>query len=90
MAFTKMSVTYNSFTVHIHPCYTYVKENPVIQDLDSKKNIARQVATLEALVENLDQRGLLVLQVMLGQQAMKLLSETHVETVTKPKVLKPD
>lgn len=62
----------------------------MIQDLDSKKNIARQVATLEALVENLDQRGLLVLQVMLGQQAMKLLSETHVETVTKPKVLKPD
>lgn len=62
----------------------------MIQDLDSKKNIARQAATLEALVDNLDQRGLLVLQVMLGQQAMKLLSEKHVETVTKPKVLKPE
>jgi hypothetical protein len=61
-----------------------------IQDLDAKKNIARQAATLEALVDNLDQRGLLVLQVMLGQQAMKLLSEKHVETVTKPKVLKPE
>jgi len=62
----------------------------LIQDLDSKKNIARQAATLEALVDNLDQRGLLVLQVMLGQQAMKLLSEKHVENVTKPKVLKPE
>jgi hypothetical protein len=27
---------------------------------------------------------------MLGQQAMKLLSEKHVSDVTKPKVLKPD
>lgn len=62
----------------------------MIQDLDSKKNIARQVASLEALVDNLDQRGLLVLQVMLGQQAMKLLSEKHVSEVTKPTVLKPD
>lgn len=62
----------------------------MIQDLDSKKNIARQVASLEALVDNLDQRGLLVLQVMLGQQAMKLLSEKHVSEVTKPNILKPD
>jgi len=61
-----------------------------IADLDQKKNIARQVSTLESLVDNLDQRGLLVLQVMLGQQAMKLLSEKHVDQVTKPKVLKPE
>ena len=60
-----------------------------ILDLDKNKNIARQVATLEALVDNLDQRGLLVLQVMLGQQAIKLLSDKHTDEVTKPKVLKP-
>ena len=30
--------------------------------------------TLEDLIENLDQRGLLVLQVLLGQQAMKILT----------------
>jgi len=47
------------------------------------------MSTLEQLVDNLDQRGILVLQVLLGQQAMKLLSEKHIETVTKPSVLKP-
>jgi len=47
------------------------------------------MSTLEQLVDNLDQRGILVLQVLLGQQAMKLLSEKHIETVTKPLVLKP-
>lgn len=47
-------------------------------------------ATLEGLIEGLDQRGLLVLQVLLGQQAMKLLSDKHVKEVTKPSVLKPD
>jgi hypothetical protein len=83
-------VSYKLLYNFIQYLYTYVKENPLIQDLDSKKNIARQAATLEGLVDNLDQRGLLVLQVMLGQQAMKLLSEKHVSDVTKPKVLKPD
>lgn len=38
--------------------------------------------TLESLIEGLDQRGLLVLQVLIGQQAMKLLSETHIPKVT--------
>jgi hypothetical protein len=60
-----------------------------ILELDQKKNIARQAATLESLVDNLDQRGLLVLQVMLGQQAMKLLSEKHTTDITKPSILKP-
>lgn len=46
--------------------------------------------TLESLIEGLDQRGCLVLQVLLGQQAMKLLSEKHVKEITKPSVLKPD
>lgn len=46
--------------------------------------------TLESLIEGLDQRGVLVLQVLLGQQSMKLLSEKHVKEVTKPSVLKPD
>jgi len=45
--------------------------------------------TLENLIENLDQRGLLVLQVLVGQQAMKLLSEKHIKEVTKPSILKP-
>lgn len=58
-------------------------------DLNPIKNIQKQADTLENLIENLDQRGLLVLQVMLGQQAMKLLSQKYVEQVTKPKVLKP-
>ena len=38
--------------------------------------------TLESLIEDLDSRGLLVLQVLLGQQAMKILSED----ITKDKV----
>ena len=41
--------------------------------------------TLEDLINNLDQRGLLVLQVLVGQRAMALLSEKHVASVTKPK-----
>lgn len=45
--------------------------------------------TLEGLIDNLDERGLLVLQVLLGQQAMKLLSKKHVDKVTKPSILKP-
>lgn len=46
--------------------------------------------TVEQLIDGLDQRGLLVFQVLLGQQAMKLLSEKHENDVIKPKVLKPD
>jgi hypothetical protein len=45
--------------------------------------------TLESLIEDLDQRGLLVLQVLIGQQAMKLLSEKHIKEVIKPSILKP-
>ena len=47
------------------------------------------MSTLEQLIDNLDDRGLLVVQVLLGQQSMKLLSKKHVDQVTKPKVLKP-
>lgn len=46
--------------------------------------------TLESLIEGLDDRGLLVLQVLMGQQAMKILSEKHTKDITKPQVLKPD
>jgi hypothetical protein len=48
----------------------------------------KETKSIESLIENLDQRGLLVLQVLLGQQAMKLLSEEHIEKVTCPKVTK--
>lgn len=49
--------------------------------------------TLESLIENLDERGLLVLQVLIGQQSMKVLSNTakltqsytNTDTNTKPK-----
>lgn len=46
--------------------------------------------TLEKLIEGLDERGCLVLQVLMGQQAMALLSKKHVTDVTKPSVLKPE
>jgi hypothetical protein len=35
--------------------------------------------TLESLIEDLDSRGLLVLQILLGQQAMKILTEDKVK-----------
>ena len=38
--------------------------------------------TLESLIEDLDDRGLLVLQVLLGQQAMKILTETKIKEKT--------
>ncbi len=44
--------------------------------------------TVERLIEDLDQRGLLVFLVLLGQQAMKLLSEEHITKITKPNILK--
>lgn len=59
-------------------------------DLDPKIQALKQANTLESLIEELDPRGMLVLQVLLGQQAMKLLSDKHVKEVTKPSVLKPD
>lgn len=59
-------------------------------ELDPKINVLRQANTLESLIEGLDQRGLLVLQVLLGQQAMKLLSDKHTKEVTKPSVIKPN
>lgn len=39
--------------------------------------------TLESLIEGLDERGILVLQVLLGQQAMSLLSKDKIKEVTK-------
>lgn len=54
-------------------------------NIDPKNN----PQTLEALIGNLDQRGILVLLVLLGQQAMQELSKKHVAEVTKPTILKP-
>lgn len=61
-----------------------------ILDLKSLKTKSNDPYTLEALIEGLDDRGLLVLQVLLGQQAIKLLSERHIKQITKPTVIKPD
>lgn len=44
--------------------------------------------TLESLIEDLDDRGLLVLQVLLGQQAMKILTEAKIKEKTS-KILDP-
>lgn len=38
--------------------------------------------TLEKLIEGLDSRGMLVLQVLLGQHAMNLLAKDKVKEVT--------
>lgn len=46
--------------------------------------------TVENLISGLDERGLLVFQVLLGQRCMELLSKKHSDTITKPKVLKPN
>lgn len=46
-----------------------------VVDLSSKSIKPINPITLESLIEDLDQRGLLVLQILLGQQAMKLLTE---------------
>jgi hypothetical protein len=48
------------------------------------------MSTLENLIDNLDERGILVVQVLLGQQSMKLLSKKHIDTITKPNILKPE
>lgn len=46
--------------------------------------------TLEGLIEGLDKRGLLVLQILLGQQAMKILTEEHAKDITKSSILLPN
>jgi hypothetical protein len=53
--------------------------------LPNVKKIPKE-STIEGLIEDLDQRGLLVFLVLLGQQAMKVLSET---TVVNSKILVP-
>lgn len=49
----------------------------------------KSTTSLEQLIDNLDQRGILVLQVLVGQRAMSILSEKHINEVTKPNILKP-
>lgn len=49
-----------------------------------------QDTTLEKLIEDLDQRGLLVFQVLLGQQAMKLLATDIPKDKIKSKILIPN
>lgn len=46
--------------------------------------------TVESLISGLDERGLLVFQVLLGQRCMELLSKKHSDTVIKPNILKPN
>lgn len=46
-------------------------------------------STLEGLIEGLDQRGLLVFLVLLGQQAMSILSKEHSNSVPKSNILVP-
>lgn len=41
--------------------------------------MSNRITTLEKIVDDLDSRGLLVLQVLLGQQAMKLLTVEKVK-----------
>lgn len=62
----------------------------MIPSINPKIQAAREAATLESVIEGLDQRGLLVFQILIGQQAMKLLSEKHINEITKPSVVKPD
>lgn len=51
----------------------------------------KHAQTVEELIENLDNRGLLVFQILLGQQAMKLLTEEKEKEVTKTsRILSPD
>lgn len=52
--------------------------------------MSSKITTLEKIVEGLDNRGLMVLQVLLGQQAMKLLTEAKTkELSTKSNILVP-
>lgn len=50
--------------------------------LNQTKNLSNPY-TLETLIEGLDERGILVLTVLLGQQAMALLSKTKIKEVLK-------
>jgi len=43
--------------------------------------------TLESLINGLDQRGMLVLMVLLGEHAMQLLQKDKIKEVTKNLVL---
>lgn len=53
------------------------------------KPIVPKESTLEALIDRLDQRGVLVLSILLGQQAMKILTEeTTKEQLSKSKIIK--
>jgi hypothetical protein len=53
------------------------------------KQFPAKETTLEALIERLDQRGILVLSILLGQQAMKLLTEeTAKKELSKSKIIK--
>ena len=61
--------------------YTYA-----MSSIPSRK--VNKIATLESLIEGLDERGLLVLQVLLGQQAMSLLAKEPINKVI-PKVILP-
>jgi len=45
--------------------------------------------TLEGLIDGLDNRGLLVFQILLGQQAMKVLTAEKIKEV-KSKVITPE
>ena len=40
-------------------------------------------STVEGLIEGLDQRGLLVFLILLGQQAMSILSQTKSDVLSK-------
>jgi hypothetical protein len=50
--------------------------------LDLSKKTLPKEATLENLIEDLDTRGLLVLQVLLGQKAMELLALEKINTIS--------
>lgn len=57
----------------------------------NKASFLGKANTLEGLIEGLDKRGILVLQILIGQQAMKLLSEEPLPEVKKvSKLLLPN
>lgn len=46
--------------------------------------------TLESLIDNLDERGMLVINVLIGQQAMKLLAKDKVKDIPTSNILLPN
>lgn len=58
-------------------------------DLTKTNNLPKE-STLEDLISKLDSRGLLVLQVLIGQQAMQLLAleklDATVSSILKPSI----